>query len=56
MKRQNPPATTNTTKPSPEDLLKKLRQLDEDQIKDVVGGRAGDRCAGRCAGRCHSSY
>jgi hypothetical protein len=49
MKRKNPP----TQKPSPEDLLKKLRQLDEEQIKDVRGGLAGDRCMGRCGHHCN---
>jgi hypothetical protein len=50
MKRTNPP--TNR-KPTPEDLLKKLRQVDETELKDVVGGIG--RCAGGCPHRCNQN-
>ena len=50
MKRQTPPTKQ---KPSPEDLLKKLRQVDEAELKDVVGGIG--RCVGGCGHRCNDN-
>jgi len=47
MKRDKPQPEQDT-KPTPEDLLEKLRQLDEAQLKDVRGGNAGGRCNSRC--------
>jgi len=44
MKRDKPQPEQDT-KPTPEDLLKKLRELDDQQLKDVHGGV---RCNGRC--------
>lgn len=50
MKRTKP---TEKKKPTSEELLKKLRQLDEAQISQVHGG---DRCAGWCGHRCHDGF
>ena len=50
MKRQNPPAKR---KPTQEELLKKLRQIDDAQLKDVVGGIG--RCVGGCGRHCNEN-
>jgi hypothetical protein len=42
--------TPTQRKPTPQDLLEKLRKLDEDQLKEVLGGCG--RCTGHCSGRC----
>jgi hypothetical protein len=50
MKRTKP---TDKRKPTAEELLKKLRELDDKQIGQVHGG---DACWARCGGcghRCH---
>ena len=51
MKRQQPtqptPSPATQEQPTVEDLLEKLRQLDDDQLKGVTGGR--DKCgSGQC--------
>jgi len=39
--------------PTPQDLLEKLRQVDEDQMKEVLGGCG--RCTSHCMGRGRSA-
>lgn len=57
MKRQiQPQAPTQTDeKPSVDDLLKKMRELEDKQLKEVQGGcQPADICASRC-NRCRMS-